>query len=68
MVLPREFSVVEQSKALSTFGCQIFLSVFLNSAQAGMWKANNLGVVLMEQNLREGEICFQYQNCSKYQL
>lgn len=45
-----------------------FVCVFLNSAQAGMWKANNLGVVLMEQNLREGEICFQYQNCSKYQL
>lgn len=33
-----------------------------------MWKANNLGVVLMEQNLRESEICFQCQNFSKYQL
>lgn len=68
MVLPREFSAVEQSKALSTFGCQVFCLCFSKLCPGGAWKANNLWVVLMEQNLRENKICFRYQNFAEYQL
>lgn len=68
MVLPREFSAVEQSKALSTFSCQVFCLCFSKLCPGGVWKANNLWVVLMEQYLRERKICFHYQNFAAYRL
>lgn len=54
-----------KAKALSTFSCQgfFFACVFSKLCPGGAWKANNLWVVLMEQNWRENEICCHY-SCS----
>lgn len=50
---------MEQSKALSTFRCQVFFCLcFSKLCPGGAGKANNLWVVLMEQNLRESEVGF----------
>lgn len=51
MVLPREFSAVEQSKALSTLGCQVLCLCFSELCPGSPWKANNLWVLLRGQNL-----------------
>lgn len=58
MVLPREFSAVEQSKALSTLGCQVLCLCFSELCPGSPWKANNLWVLLRGQNL--GRVRFAF--------
>lgn len=58
MVLPREFSAVEQSKALSTLGCQVLCLCFSELCSGSPWKANNLWVLLRGQNLGRMRFAF----------
>lgn len=58
MVLPREFSTVEQSKALSTLGCQVLCLCFSEPCPGSPWKANNLWVAAEGAKSGENEICF----------
>lgn len=57
-----------KAKPFQPLAARFFCLCFSKLCPGGVWKANNLWVVLMEQNLRENEICFRYQNFAEYQL